>query len=189
MRKVCRQLCLSIIAILLCLSTPSVYAAGSSNVIGAETKFLSYNNSTYGFQIGYPANWKVVQGFMGSVVAFASPLENANDKFSENLNLIIQDLTPYPGMSLEKYEEITLNQLRNIITDYKLVYKGNSALADRPSRTIVFTGRQGIFQLKFMQVYMINDNRAYVITFGAEETEFTRYEDTAKRMISSFQIQ
>jgi len=123
---------------------------------------------------------------MGTVVVFLSPLENAEDKFSENVNLVTEDLTAYPGMTLEKYMEINLAQLSSFVTDYKLIARENSVVSGTPATALIYTGRQGIFQLKFLQVFIVADNRAYVLTFTAEEAQYKKYEAAARGIINSF---
>src|SRR6187399_948979 len=69
------------------------------------------------YQIQYPKSWRVdTSGQMGTKLFIFSPLENETDKFSENANLIIQDLGDQ-NIDLEKYKEITDKQLIELATD------------------------------------------------------------------------
>jgi eukaryotic-like serine/threonine-protein kinase len=187
MKKLFIGLCLSIIAILFFVNTIAVASSNPSKTV-ANDKFILYENETHNFQINHPRKWEVAEGVMGTVVAFISPRENADDKFRENINVAVGDLAAYPGLTLDKYEEISLAQLTNLITDFKLVKRGNSVISGMPAKTLVFTGRQGIFQVKFMQAYMIANNRAYVITFSAENREYRNYEEVTKEMLNSILI-
>ncbi|MDR3591350.1 MAG: hypothetical protein P4N41_16980 [Negativicutes bacterium] len=114
--------------------------------------------------------------------------ENANDKFSENVNLVIVDLTAYPGMSLDTLVEGNLAQLPNLITDYKLIAREHRMVAGMEAKVLIYTGRQGIFQLKFLQVYSIAGGRNYIITFTAEEALYKKYEPAVREIINSFGI-
>ena len=165
-----------------------VFACLSAVVSAAGSDFATYENQNYKLSFQYPTNWKVAEGFMGTVVVFLSPLENADDKFSENVNLVTEDLTAYPGMTLEKYMEINLAQLPSFVTDYKLVARENSLVSGTSATALIYTGRQGIFQLKFLQVFIVADNRAYVLTFTAEEAQYKKYEAVARGIINSFMM-
>ncbi|MCF0074438.1 hypothetical protein LZD49_28395 [Dyadobacter sp. CY261] len=49
------------------------------------------------FKISYPSGWRVdTSGTMNSKVFFFSPLEGPEDKFSENLNVMVQNLAGQP---------------------------------------------------------------------------------------------
>jgi hypothetical protein len=187
MKKLFIGLCLSIIAILFCVNTLAI-ASPNPGKTGANDNFILYENKTHNFQINYPTKWEVAEGVMGTVVAFISPLGNADDKFSENINVIVGDLAAYPDLTLDKYEEISLVQLANLITDFKLVKRGNSVISGMPAKIVIFTGKQGVFQLKYMQAYIIVNNRAYVITFTAEKKEYRNYEEVAMEIVNSILI-
>ncbi|MDR3591349.1 MAG: hypothetical protein P4N41_16975 [Negativicutes bacterium] len=50
-----------------------VLASLTTVAAGAGSDFSVYENSNYNIRFQYPAEWKVLEGFMGTVVAFASP--------------------------------------------------------------------------------------------------------------------
>jgi hypothetical protein len=166
-------------AVLICASAPVMAAPDPGD------KFMIYENKVHNFSIQYPLHWKVVEGFMGSVVAFGSPPESPGDKFSENINIAVEDLTAYPDMTLAKYEELGLAQLTSVMTDFKLMERRSLTISGVPAKQAIFTCRQGVFQLKLMQTYLLADNKALVITFAAEEATYREYEKVAKTMINS----
>ena len=57
-------------------------------------------------------------------------------------------------------------------------------LADLPAHKIVFSN----LGTKTMQVWTIEDNRIYTITYVAEEEDFEEDFQVAERMIQSFEI-
>lgn len=150
--------------------------------------FIIYENKSYNIAFQYPSDWKFVEGFMETVVAFLSPPENANDTFSENVNLIIDELAQAPGVTLDEYFEVSRAQLATSITDYSLVSTGDSTISGMPAKTLVFTGSQDGFTLKWYQVYIIANNKAYVVTFTAENVKYQQYEPLGKTIIHSLVI-
>lgn len=153
---------------------------------GAGNEFYQYENPAYNFQIAYPASWRCVEGFMGTAVIFTSPLAYANDQFSENVNIVVEDISAYPGITLEQYEEISLNQLAALMTGFNLVGQSDTVVSGFPAKVIEYECQQGIYQLKYMQVFVLASNRAYVFTFTAEESQFAHYANIAKAMLGSF---
>jgi serine/threonine-protein kinase len=152
-----------------------------------ETGLSTYDNSAYGIRINYPSGWAKGEQLMGAVVTFLSPKESATDIFQENLNVVVQDLSLHP-MTLEEYTELSVGQLRRLITDLNIVDSSATTLAGSPAHKVICTGRQGIYDLKWMVVWTIKNNKAYVITYTAEVGKYSDFLDTANEMISSFEI-
>jgi serine/threonine-protein kinase len=149
---------------------------------------LVYENNTHGFRLSYPDKWAVTEGVMGTVAAFMSPLENSDDKFRENVNVLVQALSEYPGMTLEKYEALSIDDMPKFVTDFKLIDRKDAVISGLPAKTITFTGRQGVFQIKFLQAYIIQNERAFVLTYTAEEAQYKKYLAPAQGIIFSIQI-
>ena len=51
---------------------------------------------------------------------------------------------------------------------------------------IIYTGKQGEFNLKFEQYYWVIDEKAYVLTLTCEEDEFENYQETGETILNSF---
>lgn len=149
---------------------------------------LVYESRDYGILISYPINWECKENFMGTTVIFLSPQEDISDQFRENLNIMVQDLTVQP-MNLEEYTELSLAQLDQLISKFKLTEPVfNSTLAGYPAKTIKYTGRQGKLKLKWYTIYTIFDNTAYILTCTGNQKSFESYLPYFNEMINSFQI-
>ncbi len=125
---------------------------------------------------------------MGSVVMFLSPLENPEDKFRENLNVVIQDLSSQP-LSLDEFTKFSLEQLDQIITMFRIEESVTDATLDgNPARKIVFNSVMGKYNLKTMQVWAIKGNEAYVLTYAAQSSKYFNYLSIIEHMVISFKI-
>lgn len=175
-----KQMLKIVIVVMIFLMGMTLTAYADSNELAV------YDNNAYGFQMKYPISWKASEGFMGSVVIFISPRENANDKASENVNIGVEDLTAYPDMTLGKFEKLSLDQIQHFITNFKLISEGDDEIAGFPAKTLTYLGRQGVLKLEFYQVFMIANNKVYAFTFTAEEGQYANYEERAKDIIKSF---
>ncbi|MFH1538463.1 MAG: PsbP-related protein [bacterium] len=159
----------------------------SEQPTSAIKKFLMYDSSAYGIRIKYPSNWTKTEQVMGSVAAFLSPQETASDIFQENLNVIVQDLSTQP-MTLEEFTELSVGQVKQFITDAKILDSNATTLDGNSAHEVVYTGKQGQYNLKFMQVWAIKDNTAYILTYTAEIKKYNNYLNLAQEMMNSFEI-
>lgn len=181
------KICFSVL--LLCWgSTSLVAAAPSASDALANLSFITYENTKYNFQINYPVKWNTGEGYLGTAVYFSSPLENSTDQFSENANVFVSELPANSNLTIDKYTELALALLAKSVTNFKLSKQENHISSGIPSKVVTFTGRQGIFKLKFIQKYILTKNKAYVITFTAEEEKYSAYEEIATLILSSITI-
>lgn len=183
-----KRLAALLLALVIALSAATAAAAGK--VIGPDAGevFLAYQNPYFDMEIEYPPAWSVREGFMGGLVAFVSPLEPGNDQFSENVNVVVEDLANRPGMTAEGYANACLGPLAKAATDFKLTDRRNVTISGRPAVMIEYTWRQGVFQLHVLQTMIVANGKGYVTTFTAEETSFARYKPVGLQIINSLEI-
>jgi hypothetical protein len=140
------------------------------------------------FKIQYPKSWRLdTSKIMGTELFIFSPLENDADKFSENVNVIIQDLTGQ-NIDLEKYKQITEQQLANMATDSKVFESSIIKTDKRNYYKIVYAMTQGKFRLKISSVCFINNNKAYLATFSSEIDIYDNYQKVADDILGSFNL-
>lgn len=147
-------------------------------------KLLSESN----YSIKYPGNWDLNKsGQMGTSFFLFSPLSSEKDQFKENVNLLIQDLTGY-NVDLDEYVEISKNQVKTLITDGKIIV--SERIVDTPLKyqKMIYTGKQGIYKLKFEQYYWIENNKAFVLTLTCEESQFDTFKTIGEKILNSFQL-
>jgi len=124
---------------------------------------------------------------MGPELFVFSPLENQNDKFSENVNVIIQDLAGQ-NIDLKKYKQITEGQLTNMATDGKIVessiVKGNKG----DYYKIIYSRTQGNFRLKITSLCYIKNDKAYLVTFTSEFDKYDQYNKIGQEILNSFSL-
>ena len=124
---------------------------------------------------------------MGTSFILFSPLTSQQDQFKENVNLIIQDLTGY-NLDLDKYVEISEGQIKTMITDGKIIESKRITSRTLNYQRVIYTGKQGIFNLKFEQYYWVVGNKAFVLTLTCEETQFDNYQVTGEKVLNSFNL-
>ena len=140
------------------------------------------------FAVQHPKNWTIdTSGIMGTNFILFSPLSNAEDAFKENVNFIIQDLVGYK-LTLKQYTDISKNQIKTIITDSKIVSCTTEKKHNLDYQKLIYTGKQGVYNLKFTQYYWVENSKAYVLTFTSEKSKYSQYRVTGNKILNSFII-
>ncbi|MEL7064078.1 MAG: hypothetical protein AAFP00_10105 [Bacteroidota bacterium] len=186
MNKIYLVLCLAIaIHAVACGQTETEADTSPAQAPAEETtdwQTLSFDQ----YAITYPSDWEAdTSGQLGTRFFIFSPLDNESDAFRENVNLVIQDLTGY-DMDLDQYAEISEGQIQTAITEGQIISSERKEKDGQAYHQMIYTGKQGIFDLKFEQYYWVKDNQAFVLTFTCEEKAFDAYQATGEKMLGSF---
>jgi len=142
-----------------------------------------------GYEIQYPDGWDLDKsGQMGTSFILLSRLSLPQDKFRENVNLMIQDLK---GMNIDliKYVEISEGQIRTLITNGDIIASNRQKANGLDYQKVIYTGDQGIYKLKFEQYYWVKNEKAIVLTFTCEINQFEKYKEIGERILNSFKLQ
>ena len=113
--------------------------------------------------------------------------KSVKKEFKENVNLIVQDLTGY-NIDLNQYVEISENQIKTMITDGNIISSERVKKDEKEFQRVIYTGKQGIYDLKFEQYYWVENNNAYVLTLTCEITAYTDFKNTGEKILNSFEI-
>ncbi|MFH1402606.1 MAG: PsbP-related protein [Patescibacteria group bacterium] len=152
-----------------------------------ETTYQNYVNQDFNIKLSYPDIYELQEGLMGTVAVFLSPKESSTDLFQENLNVIVQDLSAQP-MTLDEYNDLSLGQIETLITDSKIISSKKTTLAGKSAYEVIYTGRQGQYNLKWRQLWTAIDNKAYVLSYTSEINQFDNYFEVFDKMINSFEV-
>jgi len=177
----------------------SIVIVGLSQSVHAQVDeaFKTYENPKFGLTVSYPPDWTVDElrndpaaPSNNSIVAiFKSPSQGQNDKYLENVILNVQG--PRSDISsLETYTANSLAAFTNMSDTIKITKQGKDTLAGLPAHQLLYTstGIPGL-NLEKMQVFtVVNNNTAYVVTFGAESAEYDKNIQDVEKMINSIKI-
>jgi hypothetical protein len=156
--------------------------------------FLTYENTTYGIRIQYPAIWQVgesnqtSQDNVKTIVAFRSPKDRISDTIAESVIIGVENLPPEENISLDSYSTLQIAGLTQSFPDFDLEQSTPITLAGSPGHKIVYSETVQQHPIKTMLVWAIKDNKAYIITFAGEEVKFSDYLPTIQKMIDSFEF-
>ncbi len=162
-----------------------------------DEAFKTYENPKFGLTLTYPPDWTVDEirndpaaPSNNSIVAiFKSPSQGENDKYLENVIINVQG--PRSDIaSLETYTSNSVKAFNNMSDTIKITKQGKDTLAGLPAHQLLYTstGIPGL-NLEKMQVFtVLNNNTAYVVTFGAEQAEYDKNIQDVEKMINTIKI-
>src|SRR5215218_4717978 len=177
--KLSKFLLFSLSIILITSLLPVSLTEPQTTIAQTNSKFVTYDNPTFGVRIQYPSDWgRLDLSFMqDSADIDFYPL--ADTSLAKNVKIQVDNL-PSSNMTLEEYTNSQINPFEE-----KLLESNTTKLAGIPGYEIVFTSLQG---LKTMQVWTIKDDKAYIITYVAKEEDYENDLQIVQKMIDSFKI-
>ena len=160
-----------------------------------------YTNSAFNLTVQYPSTWGAMElkanpypytkedTRSSPVVVILSPLENESDNFQEKVLISTQNLPP-SMMTLEDYTNSSLRSYHNQSDIFKILESAPTTLAGQPAHKIVFTDEsvKGIKSKKIQVWTVLNNSRAYLVTFASEESKYADYLPQIQKILSSFRI-
>ena len=154
--------------------------------------FTDYSNNSYRFSLKYPEIWSlkdVDDPITGEVVSFTSPKENSADQFQEKLYISVEYL-PGKSTTLEQYSQTVIERIeQNKNNNIEVYQERKTKIDDLPARMIVYSRQQGAFKLRQMEVFTIKNDRVYVAIYTAERAKYSKFLETAEKIIDSWSIE
>lgn len=155
----------------------------------------SYANSVFGIKLDYPTVWSAFElnsrfrdNVTFAVALLRAPFDNASDKYAERVNINTQ-VFDSKNVTLDSYTNAILNSYANT-SGVKIIESSNTTLAGQPAHKVVLADdRVDPLKLKKIQVWsVINNSKAYVVTFGSEESEYQNYLPQFQDILDSLKI-
>lgn len=137
-----------------------------------------------GYSLSYPSNLKLDESGQGIEFMLFTEKTNSTDNFSENINLIIQNLETL-NLDLNKFVELTENQIK---ANGNLISSERKKVNDSEFHKLIYVIHLNNFDLKFIQYDFVVNNKAYILTFTAKENEFDRYSTEMEKIMKTFEI-
>ena len=192
-----RKIAFSIFLVITIQLSVVMVGLSQSTYAQVDEAFKTYENPDFGLTLTYPPTWTVDElrndpaaPSNNSIVAiFKSPSQGQNDKYLENVIINIQG--PRSDIaSLETYTSNSVKAFNNMSDTIKITKQGKDTLAGLPAHQLLYTstGIPGL-NLEKMQVFtVVNNNTAYVVTFGAEQAEYDKNIQDVEKMLNTIKI-
>ena len=154
--------------------------------------FVTYKNSNYQFEIKYPEDWvqrDLDDPITGEIVVFSSGLETAVDPFSEKVYIAVEYLSSEP-ITLEEYTQEVFKRIRQAKgSDIEIHQDRKARVSKYPARRVIYSREEDGLQLRQMETFTIKGDRVYIAIYTAERAKFSKFLDTANKIINSWEIQ
>ncbi len=161
--------------------------ASKETVIGNNTTF----SSAAGFNITYPKTLKIDSSTDPSVQARVFVYLGTNN--TSAVSVATEDLNP--NATLTDFTNFSLGQI-NDFPNYQLISNQSTTLGGKPAYTIVWQATIPVQvgttvqnqTLKFMQTYVVNNNKGYVVSYKATLSDYNTYLAQAQQIMNSFKF-
>ncbi|WP_310991906.1 hypothetical protein [Aequorivita marina] len=155
--------------------------AGCQSNKNGNTKELNKN----GYSISYPSDLTLDEsGVNSSEFILSTEKTDTTDNFVENINLVIQNFTDR-DIDLNTFVEISVDQINS---RGKLISNERFKKGDAIFQRLVYTITINKLNLKFIQYYFLENNKAYILTFTSEEDVFDKYSAEMEEIMQSFKL-
>ena len=159
---------------------------------------LVYDNPELGIRTKYLVNWITEERYNSAdkdsskIVAFMSPSEINAELFEDIIIVEITDVQPadaildsYVDTHIGKLIKKTFRTSKFTLLESRTIY----SISANPGKKVVYKVVASPGQeIKTIEVFFINNNKAYSITYAAKSSEFDKYLSETNQMIDSFEI-
>ena len=143
-----------------------------------------YTNRYFLYSVDHPETWRAKEA--GKVSAFYSPLQSPEDKFAENVQIVVEDLSGVPAeVTLVDYHRKGVASAKKFLTDFKSLEEVTTQLDGRETIVMVYSAAMRGKNFKFKDYKFMIDRTAYVLTYTAQAADFDTYLPSAERLIRS----
>ncbi len=162
---------------------------GEESIQPHDTDLLeneAYVHTQHGFSLRPPKGWILDEsGRFNTHVIFLNTVQDysENDPFVANINVVSESNQDF---NLEDYISETKNVLHKFLQDYQLVDERRETIDGRDVIFIGGTFSQGIFPLRNLQLYVIKDGKAYVVTGTALNSTWDNHKDILEASLRTF---
>jgi hypothetical protein len=88
--------------------------------------------------------------------------------------------------NLETYIAMSLKQIEGLASGFQLYKSIGLDINGMSGHVFEYSAIQGKFELHFLQYIVFEEEKAYVLTFTAEDKTFEKYRAAAERTLNSF---
>lgn len=165
----------------------------------ASNNFTTYTNPTYGFSLLYPSEWINEEINPGVNLTFLTSFNPPPTEFGESIfvYMAVKNLTD-KNASLNDFAEAEINFLNNppSATSPTADTSPRTILESEPSyiagntqaHKVVYSEKVSGTISKIMEIYAVNGDMGYILSFIADATTYDKYLPTFQKMADSLKL-
>jgi serine/threonine-protein kinase len=151
---------------------------------------LVTHKSNKGFSFSYSKKEWILEDNKDILLLFSTNQTEAD--FKTNINILVQDLSMQP-MSLNEYHQLTLNQIKQATGENNVENEKDITISGYPTKELIYHIPQDINRgntvgLKIKQVYLIKENKSFLVTYTAKTDSFNKDLESANKVFRTFEI-
>jgi hypothetical protein len=129
----------------------------------------------------------VVNKTVRSQFAVLSQLESPQDRFRENVNLVIEDLNGQK-LNLDEYSRVADSQLKLMMKNCKILESKKVNKGFQHHYKTIWTWEYQTISLKVEQYRWLSDGKAYILTFTSEQYKFAQVQQVGEKILNTFTL-
>ena len=151
---------------------------------------LTYKNIDYGIEIEYPDNWELekIEDIFGTVVIFY-PGNIKGETIPIQVTIEVKNIKS--NISLDEYTTSAISKITEFLPEAYIIRSQHITLGKKPAHRVIYTGknRDTDFTSKYLQVWLLEGDQVYIMTYVAPEDRYQDFVGTVeKMMIPSWEI-
>jgi hypothetical protein len=169
------------------------YAQTEDNNNNNTNSLSSYTDPPTGVTFQYPSSWEILDVIPSllpaetiSAIRLVPPGQNTTEGFVDN---VIISALRIPNMTLGQFTDETIAAYNNNLSDTVTITNSEpTTLSSNSAHSIEFLEDYQGQQLNKMQVWTLIGDRVYLLTYGADRSEFPQHLADVQAIIESLQI-
>ena len=143
------------------------------------------NEGAGNFDIRTPAGWQRTDTVMGSIRAVLLSTASPSIRFRTNINVVTESMH---GLTLDQYEQLTINNMAKYIQRFALVGQGQRAIGDLHARWLHYSQSPEGLDLENICYIIPDKGISYVITCSTLKGHLLQSRAAFEQAITSFRI-
>lgn len=171
-----------------CSQAPSMVSEEPHTPKQIQEGFGKYESEALNIAMQYPEDWKLQENGEAMVKFIApEPATSETTKLISNVNIVVEALDD-PEMTLEQYTEEKKQGVYLFVANSAFVEEQSIEIGELPGYLLVFTGGQEEYPLRWLQVWTVQDGKAYIFTYTAADKNYSTHEETVTTMLESLEL-
>lgn len=139
-----------------------------------------------GYTVVFPENWEKTTLSDLEFVIYCT--EEHGSEFTENLNILQEDLSAYGSMTLDQYAQAAMRQYEGL-SGFTVINSEKRLVNGEPVFMLTSTATQDGSAYQCEQMVIVKNKTAYIVTFsGDTEGGFAGAQADAEAIMASFRV-
>ena len=177
-----------VLLVIFFIKTGALTFSGGISKTGTKPKAFQ----SEGITLEYPSDWSEAETTPeGFVIAFMSPKENDDDRFTENFNIRKVDLSSTPEITLKEVADLWFAQSKEEFSgsDFSLIERSPFEVAGLPAEKFVISINYQGMDSRLMVAIVLKEGTAYVTTYTAETGSYDKFLPGIDSLLSSMELE